>query len=50
MENCKTLPSGYREIFKINLQKDKKTAVLINAMALVIMILMLIPAFLTADV
>lgn len=50
MENCKTLPAGYREIFKINLQKDKKTAVLINAMALVIMILMLIPAFLTADV
>ncbi len=37
--NPATLPEGYEELFQMNLQKDKKTALLINAMAIVIMLL-----------
>lgn len=36
MKALQTLPEGYREIFSVNLQKDKKMAVLINVLALVI--------------
>ena len=32
----KTLPDHYREIFSVNLQRDKKTAVWINALSLLI--------------
>ncbi len=37
------LPEGYCEILKLNLQKDKKTALLVNGLALLIMAAMLIP-------
>lgn len=30
------LPSDYREIYSVNLQKDKKTAIIINGLALII--------------
>jgi len=34
------LPEGYAEIRRINLQKDKKLAILVNVLALVIMVIM----------
>ena len=37
MKSTETLPRGYAEIMKMDLQKDLKTAILINVMALVIM-------------
>ena len=36
MKSVKVLPDGYSEMFSVNLQKDKKTALLINIMALII--------------
>ncbi len=47
--NCKELPSGYKEKFKINLQKNTKTAVIVNLFAVVIMAAMLVPSFLIWD-
>ena len=38
------LPQGYKEIFSVNLQKDKKRALWINISALAIAALMVIPA------
>lgn len=37
MQKFLTLPEGYRKSFEIDLQKDKKLAVLVNVLALVIM-------------
>ncbi|MCM1545344.1 MAG: DUF3267 domain-containing protein [Ruminococcus sp.] len=37
------LPEGYKEIFSVNLQKDKKTALGINLAAVAIMLTMAIP-------
>lgn len=39
---CNQLPDGYREIYKLDLQKDKKTAIVVNLLAVVISIIMLI--------
>ncbi len=39
-----TLPEGYQEAFSIDLQKDKKLALLINVLALVIAALLVVPA------
>ena len=39
-----TLPAGYREIESIDLQKNKKLALIVNAIAVVIAVLMVIPA------
>lgn len=36
MKAVSSLPEGYREYFSIDLQKDKKTALLVNGLALVI--------------
>lgn len=36
MQTCTELPEGYKELFSINLQKDKKLAVLVNGLAVVI--------------
>ena len=44
VDNCKELPAGYKESFKINLQNDKKTAVIVNVFGLVIAVAMLVPA------
>lgn len=38
MSYLSSLPEGYREIFSINLQKDKKAALLVNGIGLVIML------------
>lgn len=37
------LPEGYREIYSVNLQKNKKMAVVLNVLALVIAVAMIIP-------
>lgn len=43
MRALQSLPDGYKEILSINLQKDKKTAVWINALALIIAAALAIP-------
>ena len=40
MKALQVLPEGYKEIFSVNLQKNKKTAVLINTVAVVIGLVM----------
>ena len=42
MKNCAELPEGYREILQIDLQKDKKLAVLVNGIAGAIAAVMLL--------
>lgn len=42
MKNTTELPKEYVEFFKINLQKDKKAALLVNALALLIAVPMVI--------
>ena len=36
------LPAGYREIYAVDLQKDKKTALLVNGIAVAVMVVMLV--------
>lgn len=43
LKSRKELPAGYREIFSVNLQKDKKAALWLNIAAGVIMIAMIVP-------
>lgn len=43
MKAVETLPDGYREIFSVNLQTDKKAAVLVNLLAFLIMAVLIIP-------
>lgn len=43
MKAIQILPENYREIFSVNLQKNKKIAVLINVLAVLIAIAMAIP-------
>ncbi len=43
MKAKQTLPEGYKEIFSVNLQRDKKIAILVNVLCLVIMLAMAIP-------
>ena len=43
MRAVETLPEGYNEIYSVDLQKDKKTAVLLNFIAIVIAGLMIVP-------
>ena len=39
MKNCYTeLPEGYAELYRLNLQKDKKTAVIVNVLAIAVMV------------
>lgn len=45
MNNCTQLPNGYKEILKIDLQKNTKLAVLVNVLALIIAVLMIVPVF-----
>lgn len=42
MKSEHTLPEGYREIYSINLQKDKKIALLLNSLSVVIMVAMVV--------
>ena len=43
MKALNNLPANYREIFSVNLQKDKKIAVVINAVSLLIGAVMAVP-------
>ncbi len=43
MKSLTELPMGYRQIFSVNLQKDKKTAMVINIGAIIIGIIMAVP-------
>lgn len=43
MKALQTLPEQYREIFRVNLQTDKKKALLINLFALGIIVLLAVP-------
>lgn len=43
MKSYSTLPAGYRQIYTVNLQKDKRTATVINVSALAIAAVMIIP-------
>lgn len=36
MHSCEVLPEGYRELLKVDLQKDKKLALIVNGIALAI--------------
>ena len=43
MKAISTLPQGYREIYSVNLQKDKKTCLLVNLFSLLIGVLSILP-------
>ncbi|MBQ6837164.1 MAG: DUF3267 domain-containing protein [Clostridia bacterium] len=43
MKAVKILPESYKEMYSVDLQKDKKMALLVNAMAVIIAILMAAP-------
>lgn len=43
MKAIEILPEGYEEIYSIDLQKNKKLAVLVNALSFLILLLMAIP-------
>lgn len=43
MRAYSALPEGYREIYSVDLQKDKKTAIFVNALALVIAAVLAVP-------
>ncbi len=43
MKAVSSLPDGYKEIFKVNLQKDKKIAVSINVFAMTIAVVLAVP-------
>ena len=43
MKAVEKLPEGYKEYYSLNLQKDKKTAILVNAISIFIGVLMLVP-------
>lgn len=44
MRSVSTLPEGYTEIYSVDLQKNKKMAVTINAIAIAIAAVMVVPA------
>ena len=43
MKAVETLPEEYKEYYSLNLQKDKKVALLVNAISFVIIILLIVP-------
>lgn len=43
MKSFNTLPEGYKEIYSIDLQKDKKMAIIVNLIAIVIALLLIVP-------
>lgn len=44
MKSLQSLPEGYRQIFSVDLTKNKKTALLLNLASLIVMLTMGIPA------
>lgn len=43
MKAVSSLPAGYQEIFSVNLQKDKKMALLLNVVAILIALVLAVP-------
>ena len=43
MKTVETLPDGYREIYSIDLQKDKKMSLFVNLLAVIIALILLVP-------
>lgn len=43
MRAVKSLPEGYKEIYSIDLQKDKKLSLLVNVLSVIIAILLTVP-------
>lgn len=43
MRAVEALPEGYREIYSVDLQKDKKALVLVNLLAVIIAVLLIVP-------
>jgi len=43
MKSFENLPESYSEIYSIDLQKDKKTAIIVNLLAVVIAVLLMVP-------
>ena len=43
MKTVQTLPEGYSEIYKLDLQKDKKTALRVNTIAFAIAAVLAVP-------
>lgn len=43
MRAVESLPEGYREIYSVNLQKNKKIAIVLNVAALIIAAVMIVP-------
>ncbi len=43
MKSVQSLPEGYSEIYNVNLQKNKKTALLINSVGLLISLILAVP-------
>ena len=43
MKALETLPEGYKEYYSLDLQKDKRTAIFVNFMAVLIAVLMIVP-------
>lgn len=50
MKAVSSLPDGYKEIFKVNLQKDKKIAMAINIWAIAVAVLLAVPGHLYVPV
>ncbi len=44
MKSKQILPAGYREIYSVDLQKDKKPAILVNVLAIIIAVILFLPA------
>lgn len=49
-ENTTALPDNYSLLMEVALQKDKKTAVLVNVFAVVLMVLCIVPMFFIYDI
>ena len=43
MKSCSALPDGYTELYSVDLQKNKKMSVLVNAIAVLIAVVMVVP-------
>ncbi len=43
MKAIQTLPNNYMELFSVNLQKEKKTAILVNGLSLLLVLAMMVP-------
>ena len=50
MKAVTTLPEGYKEIYSIDLQKDKKMSVIVNLLAALMAVAMIVPAHLLIPV